>query len=788
MRFDSIDLIGTFKLRGLTGNPGQAIGLSGSEFTWVDAQGGSIEAIPLVGTNYVICQSVNTGNYSADSVTNGNLLRSAYATASILATASVRTTVFLTPGYYNFDGTSFLLDTNLVDLVGLSSDPTSVILESVGSDFIFTLGANIDTALCNLTTDASTTYYMIDNGGNSGDYLRWDNLIIKGNIFTDDSNGYYSDINGEFTNLTVMDSTYCFYSGYGSDFYGIFDNITLKNCGYSFYNANGGLYGTFSNITMIGNSYDSFYGDGDLVGTFENINFDYVTGAFLSSGNSAGLSGYFRNINLKGLTGSLASGNVLSLVVDNFQIGNISQDAFYGNTSIEGTYSNITLGNSLNLFYGWSGLTVNVRDFKVGNVNSLFASQDGNISGNYEYIKTKDVGNLFYAIGGTLSAVVKDVFVDGSVNYLIRSNGDLYGTYSKIEVNGPITGFSIYSDSGTINGNFHDFKAHNCGYLVVASQSIFGEYRNFEFKNISTQGVVSGWLGSGVNTVIDGVFSNIKFGDCDAVFYSGATISGTFSNIEVGNVSNSFIYSQHGTLGRYENIVCGDIPTGFASLYGELNGYFNKIKYNDSSNGVFFSNNLYGEYKNIESSTNFTMFYVTNEIIGIFENIKVYTVDNLFACVNGNLAGTFSNISCEIGPNTEAFNPSTGNLQGTFENLYFPGSPGIFMSPGTFVTPFKIENLYLKGNISGAFQGSIYDSYIDSRGFGQPSIYLDHTIYPTIERCKFLTDNGISSISSNVIGTPRAYISYTITNRGITNSIINEISGDTFNIENSNIV
>ena len=132
MRFDEINIIGEFKINGLTGSPGQALGLSGSEFTWITVSASSvIDAVLLTGTDYVICQSVNTGNPGTDAIENGNRLKSAYATASALYMTN-RVSVLITPGDYDFGATPLQLTTTKVDLIGMSSDASDVILRGSG--------------------------------------------------------------------------------------------------------------------------------------------------------------------------------------------------------------------------------------------------------------------------------------------------------------------------------------------------------------------------------------------------------------------------------------------------------------------------------------------------------------------------------------------------------------------------------------------------------------------------------------------------------------------------------
>jgi hypothetical protein len=223
MRFDEINIIGEFKINGLTGSPGQALGLSGSEFTWITVSASSvIDAVGLTGTDYVICQSVNTGNPGADAIENGNRLKSAYATASALYTSN-RVSVLITPGDYDFDTTPLQLTTTKVDLIGISSDASDVILRGRG-DYVLLLDDNINTALYNVTL-GTASLHSVYNSGSLSDYLIWKNVILNGNVFTD-GNSSYGNLNGHFEDIKVIDGGYNFYTLLG-DIDGIFNNIEI---------------------------------------------------------------------------------------------------------------------------------------------------------------------------------------------------------------------------------------------------------------------------------------------------------------------------------------------------------------------------------------------------------------------------------------------------------------------------------------------------------------------------------------------------------------------------------
>jgi hypothetical protein len=764
MRFDEINIIGEFKINGLTGSPGQALGLSGSDFTWITVSASSvIDAVGLTGTDYVICQSVNTGNPGTDAIENGNRLRSAYATASALYVSN-RVSVLITPGDYDFDATPLQLTTNKVDLIGISSDASDVILRASDANSILGYESGVDSALYNLTLGTSLD---IGVSGNGTSYLRWKNVIVSQNSFYNSVYGF-ENLNGEFEDIKCNNNSN--FAKVNGDLNGIFNNIKIGNNTANVISSNfGGIFGTFSNIE-IGNVDNAFSSNSYITGYFKNITTGNVNSIMSSAGQ---ITGEFENITIGNVT-NVIYGSTVSGTFNNITIGDASYAFYTESANLTGTYSNIEISSGATIFKtNTSGSIIGkFQDITIGSVSSeVFLSSD-NISGNFENIEIGDcVGPVLYSANATDG--IFDNIKSGNSDTIFYTNDGLSGTFSNIKF-GNTTAF--YSSS-SISGYFENISGGNLGGLggFQSTQEIKGYYKNITLGDSPTDSVFN-------SGKIDGTYDQIKVGDVSSSFFycNGGTMSGTFSNIEVGNVVGNTFYSDQSLIGTYENIKIGTCSNAFVSTTSDINAYFDTIEIGDSSYSIFSAGgSLYGTYKNIKMGnvTSYT-FNSTNGMDGIFENIELKDTASLFENTNGSKTGTFSNINAwTVG---SAFT-SADDSPGYYKDITL-GTVGNFM--GTFLSSVIIDNLKIKSYIPGIFPGKIINSFVDARGLSQPAITItDDTV---IERCKFLSDSGYYSITSN--SPISAVISFTITNYGITSSITNNLSpADPLNIDNSNI-
>jgi len=278
-------------------------------------------------------------------------------------------------------------------------------------------------------------------------------------------------------------------------------------------------------------------------------------------------------------------------------------------------------------------------------------------------------------------------------------------------------------------------------------------------------------------------------GDVASSFFycNSGTMSGTFSNIEVGNTGGSTFYGYQSLIGTYENIKIGTCSNAFVSATSDINGYFDTIEIDGVGNNTKFGAvNLYGTFKNIKLRNTYDLFSVSNTN-ATFENIEFSgsSINKVFYNANNNLSGTFSNIST-TSPISQVFY-ANGAISGYFKDITLGTVSTGFMDGGGFTAPVTIDNLKVNAFIgyTGDAAGiKIINSTIDARGTSNPVLYIgDGTI---IERCKFLSDSSATTIDTN--STPNAQISFTITNYGISGNIYNDIDDtDPRNIDNSNI-
>jgi hypothetical protein len=781
MRFDEINIIGEFKINGLTGSPGQALGLSGSDFTWITVSASSvIDAVGLTGTDYVICQSVNTGNPGPDAIENGNRLKSAYATASALYVSN-RVSVLITPGDYDLGAQQLYLTTNNVDLIGLSSDASDVILRGSGDYVLQINAAGVDTALCNVTLDANSNLYAFDNGGQSDSYLRWDNVIVTGNMFSDDSDSY-TDLNGEFKNIKVYNSTYAFYTLYGN-IDGEYDNIELTDVTFGFYPQDGYILGTYSNIKLSGTNLSLFRVAVGINATFENIktgNIDYI---FYTSDS---LNGTFKNIEIGDVAnGVFSSTSTFSGTFENIKIGNVSQNAFspYG-ANITGTFSDIQIGDCTNAFYCETSGTVSgtYQNIEIGNVSgNLFYTEVGNIEGTYKNIKTGDISQMVYINSvGNINGVFENIEIGNvSGTLFFTEDGNIQGTYKNIKIRDVDDTVFRARNTGNIDGIFIDIEVGNVGLFIEAGNILRGNFSNIK--------VGDGGLGSRrfrADSEIDVVLDLLEVGNCVSVFSSSGTVSGTYSNIQMGNVTDVF-ESNFNLTGTYENIKIGTCSNAFVSNTSDINGYFDTIEIGGVGNNNKFrgsNGNLYGTYKNMKFANTYNLFSVSN-INATFENIEFNGNGNkVFHSTGGDISGTFSNITSSS-VNSELF--VANNIYGYYKDITL-GTASSFMS-GTINSSTVLDNLKVNGYIQSAFTGRIINSFVDARSFANSAITLDTGAI--VERCKFLSDSGLNTVESSEfspgpVPATTAKVSFTIANYGI--NIINEI-GTPLNIDNPNI-
>jgi hypothetical protein len=267
------------------------------------------------GVNFV------TADASPDNaITNGTNLRAAYAAAKLLTpngaalSATNRAVVFVPPGKYDLVTTPLTMDTEFVDLVGLSGQPEHVLITSaVAVDNNGTLVQTANDVLISGVTLENTqntnspnydatdpAAYMSASGGLNFAKLR--DVVMRGvnlgrsmrvgiiysGTFTNCTGGYgafgggYGTASGTFKDCTGGDQSF----GYGNTASGTFTGCT--GGGGAFGGGGGTASGTFTNCTGGGGAFGG--GGGTASGTFTNC-----TGGGGAFGGGRVASGTFTN-------------------------------------------------------------------------------------------------------------------------------------------------------------------------------------------------------------------------------------------------------------------------------------------------------------------------------------------------------------------------------------------------------------------------------------------------------------------------------------------------------------
>jgi len=721
MEIQSIDLYGDFLLNGSTGSSGQVLTFDETGgFTWGTASasgsGPTSSYAKTEGYSYVICETVNTGNTVSDAITNGTNLLNAYTQAKNLNVGGLsstnRVSVLLMPGDYDLGDTGqFQLDTSYVDIVGVSTNPYNTILRSSGQYATLQYVSPIDSSLRNVYLKTGTTLAVDDNGGaGDGSYLRWDNVVLEGNSFNDGAYlSGFQNIYGEFRNIDILDLTNAFVTATGS-INGVFENIKIGDGGASIAvipypeNPNLTLSGTFSDI-VIGSGGIALTSWGNMSGTFRNIvsespclsaNFD-TEGNFENIETSNGIftgsnllyighiKGTFRNLKVTG-PGGFQTFEYIDGIFENLEISGGGSDVFSANGTISGTFSNIT----------------------IGDVDFAFRDPD-TLCGTFENIK----------IGNVMSSAFKT-----SVDVVGTNPGKLYGTFKNITIGN--VDDSAFSSQDLISGDFENIKIGN--FTDTTNNYCF----------------YTEWS----NSIIDGNFKNIQIGNSDGtsqayIFTSGATLSGTYSDINIGqsnywNTATTLVFfaglqgvGTSSLMGSFENLDIKSNGVIFYSQAGNLDCTMNNLKTSNFTNLICSNYDILGTYSNIKCfGTGSYLFDSTYGSINVnLENLHSDYVVNYF--VRGvNVEGEYKNLS--IGYGDYIFTTNGGYLDTVIDNLeiksfglyLFKGSSSYKMT-GTFSNfiigdgPYMFQGSSLtysghyKNLLIGSVSGGIFDGKFD---------------------------------------------------------------------------
>jgi len=747
MRIDEIDLIGDIKLKGLTAPSGKVISYSNSYgLTWSNAptsQNISSSYIKTKGYNYIIVETVNTGDENADAITNGDRLVAAYAQAKldIIGTLSVtnRFTIILMPGSYNLFNNSYLdLYTSFIDIIGLSSNPGSVYLYHSSTNQVFNYHQNVDSRLENVKMAG----YLIPNGGvDTGQYLRWKNLI-----FTSDPFLSWIGINGEFENIKSISG---FASNVASSLNGIYRNIECT--GNSFTMINSGtptLTGTFSNIS-ISDTELAFWSLGSVSGTFENIKISpYVSGnleAFLGStlGSSTSVFKDIEIVSTNNIT-SLFYSSVgdISGTFKNISVKSLSVSNFMTSfTNILGTFDNINLNDTGSFFNSSGNIIGDFTNIKVGNVDNIFVDGTfgGEISGTFENIEVGIVGNkIFYT--ATLGGIFKNIEIKSGVggSNSFYSNGSLSGTFQNINILDGTEFLKCLYSEGTMTATFKNININNASGDVL--WSYLDMDLNCEDITITSSGTITSIFSSSTESIY-GTYKNINLaGPFTNAFIAYLTLNINLKNLRYSNNSNNIFRAELGDIyGTYEDIFCdvgpgsvfnnsGDtsihvknmdiagknrleiIGSAFLCLTGNLSGTFQNIRFGQLTTNCFCAGNV-----GIGGAA-FWVDILVDDLVITKTYAPAFTPLTLFGATSY-LKGTFSNIDVAVTP------------PGTFSSTNF----SYIFRAGDDVTTGK-NNVYCKNIRLGRVNpspGTIDQGGIFYQGASVSNVYLENFVANT---------------------------------------------------------
>jgi hypothetical protein len=335
-------------------------------------------ALPLQAANYIFVPVTN------NALTNGTNLLNAYTTSKTLApgglalSSSNRVSIILPPGNYNLGSSSLTLDTQYVDIIGLTKEAGHVTITS----------SNGTSSIIQTANNVRCIGFTIKNTGNAGGWKPSSNLTLtywENIIFTVDQTNSSIVLSGTFKNCQATNSVNNgggFVGSYGTAS-GTFTNCTGSNSG----NGGGGLVGysgiasgTFTNCTGsntgIAGGGGFVGGNGTASGTFTNCT-GTNTGSLGSgfAGTQGNASGVFNNC-----TGSNSG---------------VQGGGFAGRyASASGTFINCTGSNSGTsgggivgpggpTFNGASGTFINYTGSNSGDTGGGFAGLGGNVIGSF---------------------------------------------------------------------------------------------------------------------------------------------------------------------------------------------------------------------------------------------------------------------------------------------------------------------------------------------------------------------------------------------------------------------
>ena len=379
---------------------------------WVSLTSDGTGGGGIGGTNYIYVMADGTD------IENAAELQAAYNEAiSRSPSAENRMTVIAGPGYYNFESTNFIMDTQYIDLVSLDGNK-SIIFNSLdvdGTIFItandvFVKGINVQDKQFNAGSGLDLLKIENCQGGDGSFSEATANGTFTDCIGGDQSFGSNGSASGTFTNCQGGDFSFGGDSGSADG--------TFTDCiggDYSFGGDKGSANGTFTDCQ--GGDY-SFGGDngGSANGTFT----DCQGGDFSFGGSGGSANGIFTDCqggeySFGGDSGGIADGTFTDCRGGDFSFGG-------GGGSADGTFTNCQGGNRS---FGSNGNANGIFTDCIGG-NRSFGGNSGVAGGTFTNCQGGD--GSFGGNGGNANGIFTDCIGEdqsfGGAGGLL--NGKLY--------------------------------------------------------------------------------------------------------------------------------------------------------------------------------------------------------------------------------------------------------------------------------------------------------------------------------------------------------------------------
>jgi len=692
MKFNDINLVGVFKLKGETGDDGQIIKYINGEPVW----GQSIPPIPPIirglGNNFIIVESVHGDPFkSGDNLVEGYNKAVELAT-SIGATIDNRITILVMPGTYDLSNSILTISTSFIDVIGFSSNPYSTIFQSTPFEYPLEYD-NVDSKLENIFLKSG---FGLSLKILSDSFLRWKNVVMEGPGFGDGFSYFAVDnLRGEFEDITLKPST-------------------------SFAVVTNSIDAIFKNIYFEGNSSSAFYSttDGMIQGTFSNITFEYFQGNVFHHNNQNSDQEMILNIDnfkiLGGFGNLLFSGGTMSCNLNNVYLNLVDGPPdflFFSGKTLQGNLKNIKINfaGSGGIFIGIDRLSANIDDLDIVMISSAI-----------------DIFNSSRFITSTFSDIKiqgVDEFTQLTSMFRIQtSDGEINSTIDNLKVNNLTLSNAFTLTSGTFSGSYRNIeieKGLQSFFFGTSRTNIKGLYENFYVNSLSNRAFVGGGALGGY---VEAEFNNINFKnvgiDCDILKISNpSVINSRINGLSIENSSGS----------TPRNII------NFTEIYGSYRD-INIRRSQTLLTAATISCEVDGVYLGPIISE---CFYGSNFLSGTFSNIETLSNQNLMFNSDGPININVENLYLrEVGAN---FMVSTNNtLNSKMKNVWVDVLFGNSIDTTNFDINVELENCFFKSGKSNSIfssgNGDIYATFSNVEiGIDFADVFLNNNNYLTFK-------------------------------------------------------